>query len=162
MGEALWWFLIAVIFLLAEFGHRAFYALFVALGAVVAAVLAVAGVGVVVQIPAFVAAAVAGIALLRPSLLRAMGRGQGELVSGIKAHVGTETVLVEAAAGPDRPGRVRIDGELWKAVSFDGKPIPAGTTVMLLELDSTTFVVEDLPSLGLAPFELPEDKGDPQ
>ncbi len=157
MGEALWWFLIAVIFLIAESGHRAFYALFVALGALVAAILAIAGVGVVVQIPAFVAAAVSGVAFLRPSILRAMRRGQGELVSGIKANVGKETVLVEAVDGPDSPGRVRINGELWKAVSFDGKPIAAGTTVMLLELNNTTFVVEDLPSLGLAPFELPED-----
>lgn len=157
MGEALWWFLIAAIFLAAEFGHRAFYALFVGLGAIVAAVLAVAGVGVLVQIPAFVVAAVLGLFFLRPSLVKAMSAGQYRLTSGIAGHVGQEAIVAEDTGDGAHPGRIRLDGELWKAVSQDGKSIPAGTVVMILELQNTTFVVQDLPSLGLAPLELPED-----
>jgi membrane protein implicated in regulation of membrane protease activity len=157
MGEAFWWFVIAGLFLAAEFGHRAFYAMFIAIGAVVAAVLAIAQVSVVVQIPAFAAAAVLGLFLVRPTLVRAMSSGQYRLISGIKGHVGKEAILAETAAGPANPGRVRLDGELWKAVSHDGTAIPAGTVVMILELQGTTFVVQDLPTLGLAPLELPED-----
>ncbi|MGC9963051.1 MAG: NfeD family protein [Acidimicrobiales bacterium] len=157
MGEALWWFLIAAIFLAAEFGHRAFYALFVGLGAVVAAVLAIAGVSVLVQIPAFVAAAVLGLFFLRPSLVKAMSSGQYRLTSGIAGHVGHEAIVAETTGDSAHPGRVRLDGELWKAVSHDGMPIPAGTVVMILDLQNTTFVVQDLPTLGLAPLELPED-----
>jgi membrane protein implicated in regulation of membrane protease activity len=157
MGEAFWWVVIAALFLAAEFGHRAFYAMFVAMGAVVAAVLAVAGVSVVVQIPAFVGAAVLGLFLIRPALVRAAKTGQYGLISGIKAHVGKEAILTETAGGPSHPGRIKLDGELWKAVSHDGSVIPAGTTVMILELQGTTFVIQDLPTLGLAPFELPED-----
>jgi membrane protein implicated in regulation of membrane protease activity len=157
MGEAFWWFVVAALFLAAEFGHRAFYAMFIAIGALVAGVLAIAQVSVVVQIPAFAAAAVAGLFLVRPSLMRAMSAGQYRLVSGIKGHVGKEAVVAEAAGGPDSPGRIKLDGELWKAVSFDGKPIATGTVVMILELQGTTFLVQDLPTLGLAPLELPED-----
>jgi membrane protein implicated in regulation of membrane protease activity len=157
MGEAFWWFVIAALFLAAEFGHRAFYAMFIAIGALVAGVLAIAQVSVVVQIPAFAAAAVAGLFLVRPTLMRAMSTGQYRLVSGIKGHVGKEAIVAETAGGPGSPGRVKLDGELWKAVSHDGKPIPAGTVVMILELQGTTFVVQDLPTLGLAPLELPED-----
>lgn len=156
MGEALWWFIIAAVFFIAEFGHRAFYALFVAIGALVAAALALAGAGVVVQLPAFVAAAVAGVWLVRPVVMRAMG-GSHAMTSGIRGHVGKEVVLEEPAGDSAHPGRVKIDGELWKAVSSDGKVIPAGTTVMLLELEGTTFVVEDVHSLGLGSFELPEE-----
>jgi membrane protein implicated in regulation of membrane protease activity len=157
MGEALWWFLIAAVFLIAEFGHRAFYALFIGIGAIVAAVLAVAGAGVVVQIPAFGVAAVLGLFLVRPSLMRAMSSGQYRLTSGIQGHVGQETIVTETAGDSAHPGRVRIDGELWKAVSHDGNPIPVGAVVMILDLQGTTFVVQDLPTLGLAPLELPED-----
>ncbi|MDA8265694.1 MAG: NfeD family protein [Actinomycetota bacterium] len=157
MGEALWWFAIAAVFLVAEFGHRAFYALFVALGAVVAAVLALAGVGVIVQIPAFVAAAVLGLLLLRPAVARAMSAGQYRLVSGIKGHVGHEAIVAETVGGPAHPGRIRINGELWKAVSQDSTSIAPDTVVMILDLQNTTFVVQDLPALGLAPLELPED-----
>lgn len=157
MGEAFWWIIIAALFLAAEFGHRAFYAMFVAMGAVVAAILAIANVSVVVQIPAFVAAAVLGLFLIRPALVRAASSGQYGLISGIKAHVGKEAIVAETAGGPANPGRVKLDGELWKAVSHDGTTIPAGTPVMILELQGTTFVVQDLPTLGLAQFELPED-----
>ncbi|MFZ0173058.1 MAG: NfeD family protein [Acidimicrobiales bacterium] len=157
MGEALWWFLIAAIFVIAEFGHRAFYALFIGLGAIVAAVLALAGLGVLVQIPAFVGAAVLGLFFLRPSLVKAMSSGQYRLVSGMKGRVGHEAVVAEATGDSSHPGRIKIDGELWKAVSQDGKPIPAGTVVMILDLENTTFIVQDLPTIGLAPLELPED-----
>lgn len=156
MGEAFWWFIIAALFLAAEFGHRAFYAMFIAVGAVVAAILAIAHVPVVVQIPAFAVAAVLGLFLVRPTLVRAMSSGQ-YLVSGIKGHVGKEGIVAETAGGPASPGRVKLDGELWKAISSDGRPIAAGTVVMILELQGTTFVVQDLPTLGLAPLELPED-----
>lgn len=157
MGEALWWFIIAAVFLIAELGHRAFYALFIGIGAVVAAALAIAGVGVVVQIPAFAAAAVLGLVFLRPSIVKAMSSGQYRLISGIQGHVGHEAIVAETTGGAANPGRISINGELWKAVSHDGKPIPAGTVVMILELQNTTFVVQDLPTLGLAPLELPED-----
>jgi membrane protein implicated in regulation of membrane protease activity len=157
MGEALWWFLIAAVFLIAEFGHRAFYALFLGLGAVVAAVLAISGVGVLVQIPAFVGAAVLGLFFLRPSIVKAMSSGQYRLVSGMQGHVGQEAIVAEATGDTAHPGRIKLNGELWKAVSHDGKPLDAGTVVMILELQNTTFVVQDLPTLGLAPLELPED-----
>ncbi|MGA2208627.1 MAG: NfeD family protein [Acidimicrobiales bacterium] len=157
MGEGLWWFLIAAVFLVAEFGHRAFYALFIGLGAIVAAVLALAGAGVIVQIPAFAVAALLGLFLVRPNLVRAMSSGEGRLVSGLQGQVGKEVFVAEAIGGAANPGRVRVEGELWKAISQDGKPIPSGTLVMVLELQGTTFVVQDLPTLGMAPFELPED-----
>jgi membrane protein implicated in regulation of membrane protease activity len=161
MGEALWWFLIAAVFLIAEFGHRAFYALFLGLGAIVAAVLAISGAGVVIQIPAFVVAAVLGLFLVRPTLVKAMSSGEGRLVSGLQGQVGKEVFVAEPIGGADNPGRVRVEGELWKAISHDGKPIASGTRVMVLELQGTMFVVQDLPTLGLAPFELPEiNEGD--
>src|ERR1700683_5338991 len=100
MGEALWWIVIAALFVAAEFGHRAFYAMFVAIGALVAAVLAVAQVSVVVQIPAFVVAAALGLLLVRPTIVRAMASGEYGLVSGIKAHVGKEAIVTESAGDP--------------------------------------------------------------
>jgi membrane protein implicated in regulation of membrane protease activity len=158
MGEAVWWLIVAAIFLVLEFGHRQFFALFIGIGAAVAAIFAIAGLPVLVQLPVFMVAAAAGLLLLRPVLMRTMHVGQYGLVSGIKAHVGHEAVLVEPVVGTTHPGRIRLDGELWKAVSNDGTPIEAGTVVLLLELQGTTFVVQDLPTLGLTSLELPEEQ----
>jgi membrane protein implicated in regulation of membrane protease activity len=110
-----------------------------------------------VQIPAFVGAAVLGLFFLRPSIVKAMSSGQYRLVSGMQGHVGQEAIVAEATGDTAHPGRIKLNGELWKAVSHDGKPLDAGTVVMILELQNTTFVVQDLPTLGLAPLELPED-----
>jgi membrane protein implicated in regulation of membrane protease activity len=156
MGEAAWWLLIAAIFVVVEFGHRAFYAMFIGLGALVAAIVAIAGLGVAVQIPVFVAAAIAGLVLIRPTVARAMSRGE-PLVSGAKGLVGKEAVVAEAVGRVTNPGKIRIQGELWKAVSNGDETIAPGTVVMILELQGSTFVVQDMPPLGSSPFELPED-----
>jgi membrane protein implicated in regulation of membrane protease activity len=157
MSETAWWFVVAAAFVLVEFGHRAFFALFIALGAIVAAVLAVAGAPVEAQIPAFVAAAVGGVLLVRPSLQRAMSRGHYRLISGAEGLVGKEAVVTEEVGDITRPGRIRIQGEQWKALSSDGGPIEAGHVVMILELQGSTFVVSDLHALGLTPLELPDE-----
>src|SRR5271165_6841230 len=102
MGEAAWWLLIAAIFIVVELGHRAFYAMFIGLGAIVAALAAIAGVGVAVQIPLFAAAAIAGLALIRPTVVRAMSRGE-PLVSGARGLVGKEAVVVEAVGRGTHP-----------------------------------------------------------
>ncbi|MGD0084043.1 MAG: NfeD family protein [Acidimicrobiales bacterium] len=156
MGEAAWWLLIAAVFVVVELGHRAFYAMFIGLGALFAAMVAIAGLGVVVQIPVFVAAAIAGLVLIRPTVARAMSRGE-QLVSGAEGLVGKEAVVVEAVGRVTHPGKIRIQGESWKAVSNNDETIAPGTVVMILDLQGSTFVVQDMPALGLSPFELPED-----
>jgi membrane protein implicated in regulation of membrane protease activity len=156
MGEAFLWIVLAVVFVVLEFGHRQLMAFFIAVGAILAAIVGLAGLGSVVQIPVFFAGAVSGLFLLRPMIMRSGGfRGYG-LVSGIKAHVGEETVLVEAIGGAHEPGRVKLHGELWKAVASDGGSIPAGTLVMMIDMQGTTFIVQDISNLGLGTGALPE------
>lgn len=157
MSEAAWWFIVAAVFVLAEFGHRAFYAVFVALGALVAAVLASLGVPLAAQIPAFVVAAVGGLLLVRPSLQRAMSRGHYRLISGAGGLVGKEAVVTEQVGDITTPGRIEIQGEQWKALSGDGGPIAVGHVVMILELRGSTFVVSDLHALGLTSLEPPPE-----
>jgi membrane protein implicated in regulation of membrane protease activity len=157
VADVLWWLIIGAVFLVAEFGHRAFIALFIAVGAFAAAIAAVAGAGVVIQLPVFAVAAIASLVSLRPTVLRALSRNGPALISGIRAHIGHEAVVTERVGDITKPGRIKLDGELWKAISTDGKPIETGTVVMVLDLQGTTFVVEDLRTLGLNSMSLPEE-----
>ena len=46
------------------------------------------------------------------------------------------------AIGSNTPGRVRIDGDNWQAVSADASPINVGTKVRVSGYDSIILTVE--------------------
>jgi membrane protein implicated in regulation of membrane protease activity len=111
----------------------------VALAAVVAAIVAVLGAGVAVQLIVFIAGAVASLALLRP-IARAHLHMPAISRTGTAALVGTKAIVVERvdAAG----GRVRIGGEVWTALPYmDGQVFEAGTRVEVAEIKGATALV---------------------
>jgi len=156
MSEAVWWLLVALVFVIAEAFHRAFYAIFIAVGALVASVLAVSGVPVAVQIPAFVAAGALSMWLLRPMVKRAMSSGHYGFISGAQGLVGREAVVTRRVGDITSPGKIRIQGEEWTALSSDGNPIEPGKVVMILDLRDSKFIVEEMPELGSSSLTLPE------
>ena len=94
-----------------------------------------------------------GIVVARPPLMRALGRRPGPLLrSGAESMIGERAILQEPILGPDRPGHVRIAGELWPALTATGAAVPAGTPVVVRALRSATLIVEvDDPPSAQAP-----------
>ncbi len=127
-----------------ELHHAAFYALFVALGAFAAAIVAAIAPGALVAQVAIVGVvAGVGITVLRPRVSAAFANHyEGEAVKGVHGgFVGQEVVTLDEVGGIDRVGHVRLAGERWRAVSGGDHPIPAGTTVLVTAVDGTTLVV---------------------
>ncbi len=147
MSDALWWLLAVAALIGAELFTRAFFALFVALGALVAALVAASGVSFVIQGLAMLAASVVGIVIARPPLLRAMRTGHHRFVSGAQGLVGREAVVSTAVGGINAPGKIRAQGELWTAYSDDGETIEPGAAVLILDLDGSRFIVHETPPL---------------
>ncbi len=145
MTDAIWWLLAAGALIGAELFTRAFFALFVAFGALVAALVAASGVPFVIQGSTMVAAALVGIVIARPPLMRAMRSGHRRLVSGARGLVGREAVVSTTIGGINSPGKIRAQGELWTAYSDDDEAIAPGTPVLILDLDGSRFVVHALP-----------------
>jgi len=79
------------------------------------------------------------LVLVRP--LAAQRRQQpAELRSGVERLVGQPAEVVSDVDGRD--GRVKLQGELWTARSFDGAArFPVGETVHVLEIDGATALV---------------------
>jgi membrane protein implicated in regulation of membrane protease activity len=123
---------------LVEVASVAFYAAFLALGAIAAAVVALAGGNVFVQAGVFLAIALVGILVVRPALVRRRGP---RLVSGAGGMIGQTGVVVEPIKSEHLAGHVRLAGESWPAVSADGTPIAADATVMVKEIRGSTLVV---------------------
>ncbi len=130
------WLIVGVAFAVGEILSLAFFAAFLAAGAVGAALAAALGLPILVQVLVFGVVGVGGILLFRPLVMRSLHRGgKAPLVSGADAILGLE-----------RPGHLVIFGERWPAISADGSPVQADTTVVIKALRNATLVVEPVQS----------------
>lgn len=95
--------------------------------------------GFAAQVIVGLAAAVAGLALLRPVALRHL-RSTPALRTGAAALVGADAVVL-AEVGPSA-GQVKLAGEVWSARCYDGTSVFApGAGVSVLQIDGATALV---------------------
>ena len=132
------WIAFALAMAVVEVASVAFYAAFLAAGALAAAVAALLGANVYIQAGVFLVIALLGILVVRPALVK---RRRPAVVSGARGMIGQTGVVVEPIKGEHVAGHVRLAGESWPAVSADGEPIAADATVTVTEIRGSTLVV---------------------
>lgn len=117
-----------------------------AVGALVASILAFAGVSVGVEWVVFLAVSIATLAALRP-VARRLDRNALDHGVGARRLVGSRATVLQDIPGDAELGMVRVDREMWRAQSTDGSPIAAGTVVRVAEVQGTRVIVaaESLP-----------------
>lgn len=136
----MWWVGAALAFGIVEMNTLDLIFLMLALGALVAAVVAGAGLPLVAQVLIFGVAAGLFVFALRPVALkyvRLEGRGGPMNVEG---NIGqTATVLREVT---DRTGLVKLRGEEWTArAELAGQTLAVGELVTVVKIDGATAVV---------------------
>lgn len=144
MGVAVVWFVLCVVLLLVELRHLAFYALFVAVGSLGAAVVAlIAPSAIPLQVGVAVGIAAAGVIAVRPAMSKAFPRHVGgQVARGVHGGlIGQEALALDEIGRPHTLGHVRLTGERWLAVSGSGAPIAADTLVVVTAVQGTTLVV---------------------
>ncbi|MFJ8921817.1 Membrane protein implicated in regulation of membrane protease activity [Streptomyces sp. LamerLS-316] len=128
----------------AALGAAEFFTLTLVLGllagaALVAAVVAGVGVGLLGQLVALAAAAAAGLLLVRPVALRHMAQ-QPITREGSDALIGKQAEVVREVTGTH--GLIKLAGEEWSARALDDSlVIPVGARVDVMEIDGATAVV---------------------
>ncbi len=135
------WLVVMVVLVLGEVRSGAFVAIFIAMGAAVAALLGGLGLPLWAQAVGLVGTSVVGIGVFRRPLVSAASRGHYRLVSGARGLVGQQGVVVKEVGDLRSPGLVRVQGENWTAQCDEGETIPEGTLVMVLDLDRTRLIV---------------------
>jgi membrane protein implicated in regulation of membrane protease activity len=111
----------------------------VALAAVAAAIAAVAGAAVWLQIIVFAGASLASVGILRP-IARAHLRMPAALRTGTAALVGAPAVVLQRV--DQNGGRVRIGGEEWSARTFmPDQVLEPGTKVEVVKIEGATALV---------------------
>jgi len=136
------WLAAAVVLVAGELAVAgAFVLLPFGIGAAVACLLAFLGVPVAVQWVVFVGVS-AGcfVALLR--LRHRLDRDDTHDGVGSRRLIGQPAVVLEAlSAGPSGQGMVRVGREEWRAESVDGRAIPEGAVVKVVEVRGTRVIV---------------------
>lgn len=133
------WLIVAAAFAVGEVVTTGLVLGFFAVGAVLAALVGVAGLGLVVQVVAFAVGAVALLALLRPVAARHLQTPRA-IRTGTAALVGARALVLERVDA--QGGRVKIGGEVWSARSFDEtQVIEPGSTVEVFKIEGATALV---------------------
>jgi membrane protein implicated in regulation of membrane protease activity len=134
------WMAIAALFIVGEIFTQGFFLFWFGIGAAVAGVLAILGLGVGWQLGAFVV--VSGV-------LFAVSRRFAEKFSkkqppgiGADRFIGLEGVVLEEIDNVKNTGRVRVQKDEWRADSETGDIIPQGERIIVTRLDGTHLVVK--------------------
>lgn len=136
------WAIVALACLILELTSGDFFFCCFAIGAVAGAIAA-PFTTFWVQLGIFAVVSVASLFWVRPVALRYLHRGDKERPSNYDALVGRTGKVTEAIPAGDF-GRVKIDGDLWKAKTADGSALAEGTAVRVTALESIIITVEKL------------------
>ena len=135
------WLILAVAFAVGEVLTMGFFLAPFAFGALVAALVAALGGGLVVSGIAFLAVSSVAFLGLRPVARRHM-KLPAELRTGTAALVGKTGTVVETVSAD--AGCVRIDGEVWTARPYDeDESFEAGQRVRVLQIRGATALVSE-------------------
>jgi membrane protein implicated in regulation of membrane protease activity len=141
------WLGIAAALGMAELVSLDLVLIMLAVGALAGMLTAAVGAGVAAQVIVAGGAAVAMLALVRPSLLAHLHQGP-ELRLGTTKLVGQRAVVTQRITGLS-VGRIRLAGETWSAAPYDEHvTIEPGATVEVFEIRGATAYVHPIPELG--------------
>jgi membrane protein implicated in regulation of membrane protease activity len=135
------WIITSAVFAVGEMATPgSFFLAPLAVGALAAAILAFAGVGVATEWVVFLVVTVVTFAALRP-LARRLDRSALDQGIGARRLTGNRGTVLRDIPGQAEIGMVRIDREEWRAQSADGSPIPAGAIVRVADVQGTRVIV---------------------
>lgn len=142
----LFWLSILLVCIFAEIHTQAFVALFIGVGAIVAFFISLAGAPFAVEAVVFVVVTSLTLLSLRPTVMRRFHHKPiVNLAAPAPSSLATMTGFVEEAVGDEgHPGRVKIKGETWRAVTDSGGLLDAGTQIVVKKAYGTTLWVEKI------------------
>ena len=137
------WAIVAIVCLILELSSGDFFIICFSIGAVFAVIAAAVGLDAYWQIALFALFSLIAIFTVRPVALRYLHKNEPNKPSNADALLGrTGRVTEEIPA--EGTGYVQIDGDQWRAVSSTKTAIATGTTVRVVNRESTIITVETL------------------
>ncbi|MGB7055220.1 MAG: NfeD family protein [bacterium] len=136
------WLVLAAIFIVGEIFTAGFFIFWFGIGAALAGILALLGVGVLWQWVSFVI--ITGILVIVSRRFAERFTKQQPPGIGADRFIGKKGVVLEDINNLENTGRVRIDKDEWRADSETEAIISKGNKVVVTRVDGTHLVVNIL------------------
>ncbi len=134
------WLVLGVVLLVSEVVTLTLALGMLGVGALVAAGLAFAGLGPLLQIVGFAGASTALLLFVRPPVKAALDGGGTSERTDVRMLQGATAVVVQRVS--DDSGQVRLHGELWRARPYAGTgSVDVGKPVSVAAVEGATLLV---------------------
>lgn len=142
MSDKIWliWMIIAAVFVIGEIFTAGFFLLWFGIGAAVAGILALVGLGAGWQWGVFIVVSAVLFAVSRKFAERFTKKQPPGI--GADRFIGKIGVVLEEIDNIKNTGRIRVEKDEWRADSDTGEVIPPGKTVEVTRVDGTHLVVK--------------------
>jgi len=141
ISEAMFWGILAAIFLAAEAVTVGFVSIWFCLGALITLFAAKAGASLAVQLVVFIVISAALLVLTRPFVKKVL-KLKNEATNADRI-LGKTAVVVETINSHDATGAVRVDGKVWTARCEDSQRIiEKDAEVVVLRIEGVKVIVK--------------------
>ena len=136
-----YWLIAAIILVIIEIFTAGFGALCFAIGALASALTGYLGGSFSWQLAVFAVVSLLAFLFVRPFVLKFIERKNSDCKTNADALIGRKAVVTEEVSADGQHGRVKVDGDEWRAVPEDGQPIAAGSEVEITARESIIVTV---------------------
>ena len=138
------WVIVALIFVIVEIFTSGFAVMCISFGCLFGAATSALDWDVKWQLLAFAVGTVLAFATVRPLVYKFFYKKSHEVKTNADALVGRRAIVTERIEGELHPGRVKVDGDDWKAVSLDAEPVEVGDAVEITAINSVIVTVKKI------------------
>lgn len=138
------WLAVALAFLILEIFTSGFAVACFSIGCVFGSIASACHLSTTWQFTLFAVGSILTFVLVRPFVLKMIekkSKKEGEVLTNADSIIGRTAVVSEKIEKGDF-GRVKLDGDDWKAQSIDGEAIEVGTKVEIVSRESIILTVK--------------------
>ena len=137
----LFWLIAAGVFFIAEVITVGFLIFWLGIGALLAMIVSLITDNLLIQTAVFVVSSIALIFLTKPILNKYVNKDEA-IPTNTNSLIGKKAKVIKDIS--DEVGQIKVEGEVWSAISNDGLGIEKGKAVVIIGIDGVKLVVEKI------------------
>ncbi len=138
-----WWSIAAVLLIIIEILSAGFVLGSLSVAAFITAIVAYIGFPIEFQLIVFIASSLVLFFTLRPIAKKYLAPKK-KIETNVHRLIGKKAVVIETIDNFRQTGRVKIDGDDWRARTESQEVIPVGREVIIKVVDSATLIVSSV------------------
>ncbi|WP_036225962.1 NfeD family protein [Mesoaciditoga lauensis] len=141
MGFLAMWIVLGLVLCTAEIFIPSFFIFWFGLGAFAAGIVSIFF-GFVIQLVIFITVSALLVIFTRPIVLNILLRHESPKKINIDEIIGKKAIVIEHINPLEDTGKVKINGEIWRAMTVDGSSVEIGNYVKIVRVEGTLLKVK--------------------